>query len=101
MRHHMSMTASGMIVFGDEGRAILGFGGYSLALVALFDEGELYQGDNEYGYAASARELRQRLHVQGFTDRRARADLRKAVDQFLASMPHEDDLFEISGPRVD
>ncbi|GGS09957.1 hypothetical protein GCM10010169_63410 [Micromonospora fulviviridis] len=63
--------------------------GYNSELAALFQEDEkvylqaIAEDDvDRYGYYALAWQLRQRLHVQGFTDARALADLKNGIEQW-------------------
>ncbi|MGW9029319.1 HEPN/Toprim-associated domain-containing protein [Streptomyces sp. NPDC055722] len=56
--------------------------GYDPELAALFDEADRQydeSGEERYGYFTTAHALRQRLEVQGFTRRRAHADLAESL----------------------
>lgn len=74
---------------------------YVSELVALFTESERQHTVSEeepdevkYGYFTTAYALRQRLHVQGFTSARARADLDEGVLQWRKAYDDERELRE-------
>ncbi|MEJ3741841.1 hypothetical protein WEI85_00865 [Actinomycetes bacterium KLBMP 9797] len=56
-------------------------------LAALFTEGELRHDDERFGYVSTARELRDRLQLHGFTAGRAKAELAESVRAWHAEHP--------------
>ncbi|CAL9296682.1 HEPN/Toprim-associated domain-containing protein [Streptomyces sp. SudanB52_2052] len=73
--------------------------GYDPELAALFDEADRQyvvageeSGDGKFGYFTTAYALRQRLEVQGFTSRRAQADLEKGLRRWRERYDGEHDL---------
>ncbi|QKV93006.1 hypothetical protein HUT19_15610 [Streptomyces sp. NA02950] len=69
---------------------------YDEQLAALFDEAEREcvapneaTGEGKFGYFTTAHALRQRLDVQGFTSRRAQADLAEGLLQWRKSYEDE------------
>jgi hypothetical protein len=101
MGHHSYVTIGRrMFLFARDG--------YHAELAALFreDERAYLPADEDddisrYGYFASAWQLRQRLHVQGFTAARALGDLREGIVRWRdaeANQPHRDGPEEVDRP---
>ncbi|MEV4897238.1 HEPN/Toprim-associated domain-containing protein [Nonomuraea sp. NPDC055795] len=85
------------LMFGEH-RFFWARDGYDSNLAALFSESERryvpaeQEGADEgrYGYFTTAMRLRQRLHLQGFTAARARADLEEAVRKWRGQRGGDD-----------
>lgn len=68
--------------------------GYDPNVAAMFNETDLRASEEGYEYVVSARQMRQRLQVLGFTSARALAELDSSMQAWHRREDPEDDLFE-------